>query len=73
MSIFFIGTGIYIFNSVSPVGSQPNNGLVSLIFTTNRNPETLIGVGAQTFYATVSTVINTIKYRDGATAWCTAM
>ena len=36
----FIGAGILVVNGVPPVGSQPNNGLVRPIVSTNPNPET---------------------------------
>ena len=37
---FFIGAGIDVFNGISPIGSQANNGLVRPIDTTSTNPET---------------------------------
>ena len=38
--MFFIGAGIHVFSGIAPIGSQPNNGLVRPIVSTNPNPET---------------------------------
>ena len=38
---FFIGAGIDVLNGLSPIGSQPNNGLVRPIATTSTNPDQL--------------------------------
>ena len=35
----FIGAGIQVFNGIAPIGSQPNNGLVRPIVSTDPNPE----------------------------------
>ena len=37
--MFSIGAGIHVFNGSSPIGSQPNNGLVRPIDTTSTDPE----------------------------------
>ena len=36
----FIGAGIHVFSGIAPIGSQPNNGLVRPIASTNPNPDT---------------------------------
>ena len=38
INLFFIGAGIHVFNGSSPIGSQPNNGLVRPTNTTSADP-----------------------------------